>query len=704
MKNTLWGFGSFRYLNTGTDVIATDTLGFLRKSETTNKQGFAKATYAPTQGNLFSFMFLNDPFLRSTDSDGSVSNTRVRRREQGGNNYSGTYSRVMNSVLIEAAVNYHNAQISDFAGLDTSRNTTAFQSTDVRTLADEQLGGFGQNFPETRPTFQMRAGLQKQFGANKLKGGFEWSRRENHRLLNYTGPDKAQYTSISNRYLPLGGVSAGNISTGGTWSARQFRTSTASDFNGLIARINTRPDKDAFYSLYDTDKNGTITTAEFNSAYIFNTTAGNPDGQINYYRIIETAQGAQDTEIRGLSFFGQDEISMGRFTFNVGLRGERWAHYSTTGARVFQFPWNIAPRLSAVYDLRGDGRQKASVYWGRYYDPIRMDMTQFAGTATGQVREEQVFVNNQWLSYRVRGGATIDGFFSPTTKTPYTDELQLQYEADLGNNLSFSAAYYNRKTRDIFEDFDPVLYTEPAAFGGDISNPNTLFLGWPYFGWTAANHPTANFFLGTLPGGERNYNGLELVARKRFSSSWQSLVSYSNLNATGNTVSDGNADFAGDVLWLDPRAPNMNGTVPGTIRHVFKAGGSYTTRFGVELGGSYRWNSGPVVNKTQSASNRRLPIEGPAFDFNGVSDFWVAEGAVGAVQNPSWGQLDLRAQYHRKIGKATGEVFLDLFNVTDSQTTVRIQDLAAGAGTTKFGDPFVWNTPRNAFLGFRIRF
>ena len=68
-----------------------------------------------------------------------------------------------------------------------------------------------------------------------------------------------------------------------------------------------------------------------------------------------------------------------------------------------------------MYDLTGDGRQKASAYWGRYYDPVRMDMTNFAGTATGQTREEQVFIHNQWVTYRTRGGpTTIDGFFSPT--------------------------------------------------------------------------------------------------------------------------------------------------------------------------------------------------------------------------------------------------------------------------------------------------
>ena len=39
------------------------------------------------------------------------------------------------------------------------------------------------------------------------------------------------------------------------------------------------------------------------------------------------------------------------------------------------FPWTWAPRLSAIYDLKGDGRQKISAFWGRYFDPIRNDMS-----------------------------------------------------------------------------------------------------------------------------------------------------------------------------------------------------------------------------------------------------------------------------------------------------------------------------------------
>jgi hypothetical protein len=706
VRDKVWGFGSWRYTKKTEDIAAQDTHLLLRTPSTIQKQGFAKATWTPTSNDLVSFMFLNDPFTRTGSIDPSVANSRDRERHQGGNNYSGVYNRVWSGFLVDAAANWHDAEITDLS-IDRThpRNTVSFQRTDVRTLADEQLGGYGNDLPETRPTVQARGSVQYQLNRQRLKAGLEWAQHEDHRNNIYIpDSDPALYTSISSKYLNPG-VTAASIATG-PWSARTFVVTNASDYNGFINKINTLPNRAQFYTLYDTDRNGTITQAELGQSLVFNSNTANPNGQVNYYRSLQTALGPQDTKVRGLSFFGQDEFALNRWTFNVGLRAEQWSHFATTGESVFDFEWTWAPRLSAVYDVKGDGLHKASAYWGRYYDPIRMDMTNFAGTLNGQIREEQVFANNQWVTYRTRGGPAVqDGYFSPTTKTPYTDEFQGQYEVDFGNNMSGSAIYYHRQTRDIFEDFDPGLYTEPSVYGGNINDPNTLFLGWDYFGWTASNHPAANFFLGTLPGGERNYNGLEFVFRKRYADQWQFLSSYNYLNAQGNTVSDGNADFGGDVLWLDPRAPNMEGVVPGTINHIFKSAGSYTTKYGLELGGTYRWNSGTIVNKTQLQSSRRLPIEvDTAFVSNGVSDFWVAPGAIGAVSNPGWGSVDLRAQYIRPVGKLTTEFFVDLFNLFNDQATVRTEDLVAGTGTTAFGDDITWVQPFRAFFGARVRF
>lgn len=704
LKNRAWAFGSFRYLKDSTDVNAQDTRALLRNVDVIQKQGFVKGTIVPSSNDTFSAIFLNDPFRRTGSTDPTVPNSRDRERVQGGNNYSATYSRILNSILFDVAANKHDAEITDRAVVRTPLNTVAYQAGSVRTLADEQLGGFGQDFPETRPTLQAKASAMWVLKGNRFKAGYEFAQHKDIRdLLYLPDSDRSQYTSIAARFGP---TTAASIANSTLWSTRQFNVNNASDYNGLIARINTLPNRSAFFSQYDTDGNGTISQAELGSSLIFNSTANNPNGMTNYYRITQTATGLQDQKIRGNGFFVQDDFSIGRLALNLGVRGERWEHFSTTGFSIHKFPITWAPRLSAAYDITGDGTQKASAYWGRYYDPIRMDMTNFAGTTNGSTREQQVFINNQWVTYRVRGFSAVpDGLFAPDTKTPHTDELQLMYESDLGHNLSVSASYYNRRTRDIFEDFDPGIYTDPASYGGDINAPNSLFLGWAYLGFDPSNPPAANFFLATLKGGQRNYNGIELVARKRYSDNWQGLVSYSYLDAKGNTVSDGNADFAGDVFWLDPRSPNIAGTVPGTIHHLFKASGSFMTPWGIELGGNYQWNSGSIVNKTQLASNRRLPIQvATPFAFGGITDNWVAPGAIGAVHNPSWGQFDLRAQYVKKVQKLTTEFFVDIFNVLDAQSATRVEDLVAGTGSTNFGDEIAWRNPRRAFLGARVKF
>ena len=78
---------------------------------------------------------------------------------------------------------------------------------------------------------------------------------------------------------------------------------------------------------------------------------------------------------------------------------------------------------------------------------------------------------------------------------------------------------------------------------------------------------------------------------------------------------------------------------------------------------------------------------------------------MGSIENPSWGTVDLRVQYNRNlIENVAAEVFVDRFNITNSQSAIRNQDLVAGSGTTAFGDLIQWVTPRRAFLGARLRF
>ncbi|HET7217944.1 MAG TPA: TonB-dependent receptor [Vicinamibacterales bacterium] len=705
IRDKAWFFGSYRRLEREDDVTTLDTQQFMRTVKNEQDQGYAKGTWTPTRSDSISFTFLNDPTDISGRRDRNLTNARDRARVQGGDNYTFNYSRLQGPALIEAAYFMHNGEVTDLSAIREQSNTVVYRSSDSRLLTDEQRGGFGQDLVNQRDTEGVRGSVQYTWNRHTFKGGLEWQRNENYR--NTTFLESATLTSLQ---PGLAGLTASQLSTG-SFSAIDFNVNNTSDFGGLLNTINGSPNRAQFYSLYDADGNGTITAAELGSRLAFNTLAAN--GTLQYDRTLQAELGPQLTKSRGLSFFAQDQFRFDRLTFNVGLRGERWEHFATTGENIFTFDWAIAPRLSAAYDVLGDGRQKAYAYYGRYYDPIRNNMTNFAGTLTGSVLNEQVFFPapiSQWVTYRIRGGAVQqDAFFAPTTKTPYTDDFSTGYQVDLGNNMSAEANYTYRRTRDILEDYDLALFAYATNgttdYAGPIDDPNSLWLGLDYFGYT--QNPGSNFVIATLNGGKRNYQGLDLIFRKRYSNNWQLLGSYTYNWAKGNTNSDSNADFQGDVLFLDPLAPDTYKRQPGLIPHVFKVAGSYMLQIGVELGAAYRWNSGTVASRTATQSGRNLPVQVPApgYEYAGVLERWVQPDAIGSLQNPSWGQLDLRAQYKYRLNQGFGtEFFVDIFNVFDNQDSIRNQDLVAGSGGIAFGQPIRFNDPRRFFLGARVTF
>jgi len=711
LRDRAWFFGSYRRVEREDDVTTLDTQEFMRTVKNSQDQGYAKGTYTPTRSDSISFTFLNDPTDISGRRDRNLTNARDRARVQGGDNYQVNYSRLQGPALLEASFFKHNGEVTDLSAIRALSNTVVYRSTDVRTLADEQRGGFGQDLLDQRDTQGIRASAQINFGRHNVKGGLEWQKNENFRNTVYV--NDATYFTLQ---PGLAGTTAAQISTG-SFSGRDFNVGNTNDFNGLMTTINAAPNRAAFYSAFDADGNGTITAAEMGSRLQFGTIAANLDSNLNgtvlYDRTLQAEEGPQSTSSKGLSFFAQDEITFGRLTANVGLRAERWEHFATTGEDIFTFDWNVAPRVSVSYDVLGNGRQKAYGYYGRYYDPIRNNMTNFAGTLSGTVLNEQIWIANginQWTTYRIRGGAQQpDALFAPTTKTPYTDDFTTGYQADLGRNMSVEATYTYRRTRDILEDYDLSLFANAVngstAYPGPISDPNSLWLGLDYFGY--AQNPGSNFVIGTLNGSKRNYQGLDLIFRKRFINNWQLLGSYTYNWAKGNSNSDSNADFQGDVLYLDPLAPDTYKRQPGTVPHLFKVAGSYIFKVGAEFGAAYRWNSGTLASRTAFDSNRNLPVQvaDPGYVYAGILERWLAPDSIGSLQNPSWGQLDLRAQYKRRFTPGLGtEFFVDIFNVFNNQDSIRNQDLVAGSGGTAFGQPIRFNDPRRFFLGARLSF
>ncbi len=704
VRDKAWFFGSYRRLEQRDTVVALDSVDVIRAVEEAQDQFYGRSTWAPTVSDTFVLTFLNDPTELSGSRDREVTNARDVRRAFGGDNYHLRYARVLGDMLLEGAWSQHDGEVSAFAAAPGASNNVIFRQTDVRTLEDEQLGAFGQDRLDQRGTEGYKGTASLQAGRHAIVGGVEWTRNTN---LRNTVFEDALYTSLTGS---LAGVTAGEL-IGGSYSDSRFDPTNSSDFNGFIGTVDSLANRGEFYALYDLNGDGVISQRELAAGLVYSSTAGNPHGAVNYDRVVQSALGAQETHSDGVSVFLQDAWSAtDRLSFNLGVRAERFEHFATDGTNIFTFDWTVAPRLSMSYDPAGNGRQRVSVYYGKYHDPIRNNLTNFAGTLTGSVREEQVYANDQWVTYRIRGGPQqADALFAPTTKTPWTDDLQLSYETDLGKGRSFMALYTKRRTRNIIEDYDMALYAFRADgstnYPGPVDHTDSLFLGLDYFGYDV--FPESNFVIATLAGGERDYEGVEFTFRQRLRKNWQALAAYTYGDATGNTNSDSNADFQGDVIWLDPRAPHQAGRQPGSIEHLFKISTSYRWESGFQVGANLRWNSGTLASRTFRASRRNLPVRVEAdqeFEFAGITRRWLAPGAVGTLRSPSYGVLDLRVLYDLPLGDYWLELFADVFNVLDDQGAVRDQDLVAGAGGVAFGDGIRFIPPRRLFLGVRLSY
>jgi hypothetical protein len=720
VRDKAWFFLSYRILNREEDVFsqATDvqTSEFLRTVERDDDQEFGKVTWAVSESGLLSGIFLSDPWDRTGSFNELRSNPRDITADRGGDRLTGTYSHVFNNLVFEVGYSEHDRDVNTLSVNQTTRNDINFRNVDLpQPIAVTQQGGNGTDLIEQRGTEALRGSLEyladTSWGSHTIKFGVEVSENNDFRDFITTG-DGGIYNSLSSAYLGQG-VTAGEVQS--SFGDTDFNPFNTSDLNGL----NNFASAEA-KAFLDTNRDGTISNTEAANGIVFNSTAGNPTGDINYDRIFQSTSGAQFTKSEGTTYFIQDTWQWNKWSANVGLRAEEWDHFATDGSNIYTFDFEYAPRFSLVYDLKGDGRQRLTAYYGRYYDPIRNNMTNFAGSVTGRERREQVFINGAWETYRIRGGpAQADAFFAPTTQTPYTDEWQIGYKIDLGRNMSVEANLIKRETRDILEDYDLALYATPEGYGLPIDHPESLYLGLDYFGYDT--FPISNFVIATLAGGKRDWEGLELVFRKRMSNHWQMLASYNLSDGEGNTSSDSNADFQGDALWLDPRAINQSGTQPGLVEHLFKVAGTYQWDNGLSVGGTYRWNSGAIVNKTFFSSGRNLPLfdvfdtdytgdpilfaGGDGFGDPGVAGFWVSPLAYGQFENPSYGTVDLRLSYLWRIGgRWEADFFLDVFNALDDQATTQAQDLQSGGSGVNFGEGLAFVDPRRYYLGARIRF
>ncbi|HJP59972.1 MAG TPA: carboxypeptidase regulatory-like domain-containing protein [Gemmatimonadaceae bacterium] len=418
-----------------------------------------------------------------------------------------------------------------------------------------------------------------------------------------------------------------------------------------------------------------------------------------------TATSALDVQ----SMFLNDTFNVGRFTFNGGVRYDRYHAFLpeqqqlgaivgpiTVAAKTFAerplFTWNgFAPRIGAVVDLSGDGRTVLKANYGFFWHNPGVSIGDSANPNTAAKnatyqwndtngdRHWQPGEQGNLLSQALEGGVELADDLSQ----PYTHEGSVWIERQLAETFGMRAGFVYKTEDDLIDDYQPFrgldAYTVPFTFTdvgldgrrGTADDENLTMLGLSSS--LAANFPTTSVVM-NLPQYSRAKT-VELSFNRRYASRWSASIGGAHTWLT---------DFPNGY----PNNPNQPGVQDRTTWNL-KATGSYDAPGGVRVSPVLRHQSGANFARTISISAPSGLIASgthyvEAMDANREDNIWV---------------FDVRAEKTLNLASRTRlRMFFDLFNLANSHASETISR-ATGLGYLK---PSAILAPRTARIGFRF--
>ncbi len=401
-----------------------------------------------------------------------------------------------------------------------------------------------------------------------------------------------------------------------------------------------------------------------------------------------------------LSFYARDKFALGRrLNLEVGLRYENQTGHNDVGTKVVSAR-TFAPRLSASYDLVGDGRTLLLGTAGRYYDFLIQSFSDQYAQSASRANYNLYEWNTATKQYDfVQHVITASGSTLPVSlglKPNKLDEITIGAERQLGSTMGVTVRGIYRKWADQVEDF---------------------------IEFNSAGNPVTTYRNNS--GSERTYRALQAQFDKRFSNRWSLLANYTYSKTKGNYFAT-LGGVQGDYLNSNCRVNDASiGTIPcsqvmATANglaswdrpHVLNVVGTYGWKLGrvnltYGLGGIYR--SGAPYSKAAAVSVIRpngSALSGYSYYYQGI----------GSDRLPNVYQID--NSFEATFGIIGGaEIGLkgEIFNITDNQvqilanrTTWCAANTTACATTrSQFGAATArtaFNGPRNYRLTALIRF
>lgn len=685
MQDKIWFFlsGQFRNdknkFNLSRSASATEEeVDFLNK-----RYGvFGKLTFKLSANDTVNFMYFVDDQKSEGERDKNVIKTQQRTQTWNTGVYSGYYQRVLSDkLLVDFRYGHYwwdwtlGSRYKD-AGIPDS---VLYRQADRPPIYGYTFGGITASATDNKNTRDQFTFNMEWFpGSMRIKAGVQYTIENDLDNLFYEFGE--QRSSLAPN---LNGITFGDIYDEQLWGRSEFD-------QRLLPYLNTSWSPTS--AAIDTNGDGVVSRDELR-ATTFTFTDSNAHG-LNFWRTMDSQVGANKVKAIRLTGFLMDDWKINQFfSLNFGVRIENHKYRNSEGGIILDMDPVFLPRLGVIWDIGGKGNQKLTAFYGHFSDPMSFGMIHFAGNISGAVRNEEVWLNGGWYTYRVRGSAEVrDAVWTPNTKDSYSKEASLTHEIDLGQGMVMTTQAYMRQDRDIIEDYD--LFTYVTNMDPNYAN---LALTYADFGYDGPPQ-SANYFLSNLIGAKRDIWGIDFELSKRFKNGSNMVFQYSYKWAEGNSQSDGNADLQGDFVELDPRNPWMMGPTPGTIPHKIKIYGTYRMKFGLDIGAMFYWNNGWKYTESYVFLPGRYDIY---YNWqNGPKDFQK----TGQEQTPSYYQIDLKFNYRLKLSERISlDLFLDIYNVTGNQAPFDVQ-YGRNDPAWQYQEVTEILLPTRFYLGARIRF
>jgi hypothetical protein len=385
-------------------------------------------------------------------------------------------------------------------------------------------------------------------------------------------------------------------------------------------------------------------------------------------------------KIETLALFVRDRISLDRWTFNIGLRMDSQEHSNDSGDVVIDST-DLAPRVTAVYDVSGDSTLLLSATAGRYVVQVPHTWTaSFNTTPIGYTYYEQWGWNPATQAYdRPLAGRTPPQPGDAVQVDPYSkDDYTLGADWSLSSNWALKGKVVYWEYDKVFQDYEQI-----DAAGNPVG--------------VVENNPYA----------DAEHIAFHMVLRRRFNQGWTATASYSysetkgtcEIKATGFECLDDPGQFI-DIVDPATGVPlsllNADGPLPVDRPHVFKLRGMYLLPLGnghsLNLAGFFFLQSGQPWARTQ-----RVPILG------GARNIAVFTEPRGSHRVPSQKQLNLTLEWQLPIFKQLeAGLRAEIVNVTNEQELNGTYGLSARGVPTKTS--LNYQPPRAVRLMARLTF